>query len=233
MKLPSLRRDTQAALDKARQDLAAMATAIAELARRRETALAEADDDVGTVTALDREGHELGLRLRALQDRIAFLEHKIVDEQAEQAKKDFQVAVAAIAGPVARRSEAAVALEKALADVGTAAKRFASCTASVLEQWPDGVEFPSRAYPGHCLSLGRMGQLIESIFVGFEVSNPRTRRRVQATEFAARAIDAAEKVRLTAFAATERQLADEWLTDLKTAHDDPSPVESEDVENAA
>jgi hypothetical protein len=222
-----LRRNTAAALDKARVDLAALATAIAELQQRRDAALAD-DDGIDQVAAIDRQADEQGRKLRALQDKISLLESRLADEQEEQRGRDFVAAVAAIEKLLAVRTQAAVGLEKALADVGVAAKR---CTSAVLEAWPEDVSFPSRAYPGHLLSLGRLGALVESLFVGFEIVNPRTKLRVQPAEFVARVTGLAERVRLTAFAATERELANEWLADLKTARD-PPPVEPEpEVEN--
>jgi hypothetical protein len=226
-----LKRDTAGALDRARADLAALATAIAELQQRRDAELA-GDGGIDAVAAIDRHADEQGRRLRALQDKIALLESRLASEREEQAGRDYVAAVAAIEKPLARRALAAEELERALIAVGTAAKRFALTNERVLRAWPEGVEFPARAYPGHCLSLGRMGQLIESIFVGFEVHNPRTKLRVTAGEFATRAIDAAERVKLTGFAATERRLAEEWFADLKTAHDPPA-IEPESEESEA
>jgi hypothetical protein len=227
MKLPQMiRRDTQSALDKARADLAALATAIAELQQRRDAALG--DDGIDQIAAIDREADEQGRKLRVLQDKISLLEGRLAGEQEEQAQRDFVAAVTAIEPRLAKRTEAAAELERALTAVGTAAKHFGLATENVLKAWPGGVDFPSRAYPGHLLSLGRMGQLIESVFVGFEIFHPRTKLRVSASEFAARAIDVAERVRLAGFAATERDLAAEWLADLK-ALDRPLAEDQEET----
>ena len=123
-----LKRSTAEKLGQALAKLAEMAASIAELQRRRDAEL----DDIDAAMQLDRQADEQGRELRLLQGHIALLEHKLVDEQRDTERAKYVAAVAAIAGPVARRTEAAVALEKALADVGTAAKRFASCTAAVL-----------------------------------------------------------------------------------------------------
>jgi hypothetical protein len=232
MKLPAIiKRDTAAALAKANEDLLAIDAEIVSLQAEYAAKLASAEP-----AELERLDQRMDDRCRAAgvrRDRIVDLEQLVAQEQAEQREDQFRQAVAAIEGPLARRTEAAVELERALTAVGVAAKQFALTTENVLKAWPGGVDFPPTAYPGHLLSLGRMGQLIESVFVGFEIFHPRTKVRVSASEFAARAIDVAERVRLAAFAATEKQIAEEWLADLRTAHDPPQPAEPETKEEAA
>lgn len=233
MKLPGLKRDTQSALDRARADLAALATAIAELQQRRDVALA-GDDGVDAAVAIDRQAHEQGLRLRAIEHKIARLEAQLADEQAEQARRDFVTAVAAIEPRLARRTEAAVKLEKALIAVGAAAEQFAFATEAVLRGWPETVPFPSTAYAGHALSLERLGAVMQQLF-----TPPRghaDRRPAQPAEFISRTLDLSERVRLAGFAATEHDLAAEWLADLRHAHDEPEPEPVEEqpaVESAA
>jgi hypothetical protein len=223
-----LGKSTAETLGRSRANLTDLAAQIAELQQRRDAALAD-DDGIDQIAAIDRQADEQGRRLRALQDKISLLEGRLASEQEEQRGRDFVAAVAAIEGPLARRTKAAEELERALQRVGACAKEFAAATSAVLEAWPDGVDFPARAYPGHCLSLERLGAVMQQLF-----TPPRghaDRRPAQPAEFVARTIDVAERVKLTGFAATERQLAEEWLADLRTAHD-PVPAETENEEAA-
>ena len=223
-----LKRNTQAALDRARADLAALATAIAELGHRREVALVEADD-IEVVHSLDREAHDQGLKLRALHDRIAFLEHKLVDEQAEQAKRDYSAAVAKIEAALPQRQKAAEQVERALAGLASSVKEFCVATEATMQAWPADTPWPVRVFPRHCLSPERLGRLVQETFEparGHADKRPR-----QPSEYLTRAANADQH---RGFAATEKQLHDEFIADLRTAHDPPAVIEDQTaVENAA
>jgi hypothetical protein len=219
MRLPTLKRDTSAALDRARADLTALATAIAELQQRRDAALA-GDDDVAELVVLDREADEQGLRLRALQGRIGHLESRLASEHAAQRATDYKAAVAKIEIALPRRAKAAEGVERALANLANATKEFMLSTESILKAWPPGVEWPP-VYPAHALSLERLGALIAQIFT--PARGHADRRPATPGEYLSRACDAD---RPRGFAQRERELQDEFVSDLKTVHDSP-PVEDE------
>ena len=207
-----LRRNTTAVLQSARAGLAELATAIAELARRREVALADADD-IEAVHVIDREAHDQGLRLRALQDKIALLEHKLADEGREEDRKRYDAAVARIATVLPRRQKAAEQFEAALVNLAACAKEFCVSTTAIMEAWPPDTSWPERVYPGHCLSLERLGAFVMQVF-----QPPRghtDKRPPTPAEFIIRACDAD---RHRGFAATEKQLQAEFISDLRTAH---------------
>jgi hypothetical protein len=208
-----------------------LAAQIAELQQRRDATLA-GDSDIEAVAAIDRQADEQGRRLRALQDKISLLESRLASEQAAQSEDEYRRAVDKIASTLPRRAKAAEGVEQALANLAGAVKEFMVATEGILKVWPsDSVEWPVRVFPYHALSLERIGKLIQETF---EPARGHVDRRPPTPgEFLTRACDAD---RPRGFAQREKELHEEFLADLKTAHD-PPPVSddfvSEDKEQAA
>jgi len=81
MKLP-FKRDTAAALEKAKAALAAAEAKAAELERRRQAAVIEADG-YEPIAALDRELAAVNAELRFLRERVSALEAVQLEEQRQ------------------------------------------------------------------------------------------------------------------------------------------------------
>jgi hypothetical protein len=109
-------------------------------------------------------------------------------------------------------------------------KEFMASTAAVLEAWPEGVKFPPTAYAGHALSLERIGALMRDTFVP---DRPHADKRPpRPVDYLQCAADAGQN---RGFSATERQLGEEWLADLKAANSSnvADVPKAEDSEKAA
>lgn len=215
-----LGRTTASRLESAREALATAESKIAELLRQRSAVLADVDDLV-TVHSIDLQLEGQRRNVSILTERIAVLESAEQRERAKVAEEQYRRAVAAMEKPLERRGRAAQGIETAFANLAGSVKEFMIATESVLKVWPADVEFPSRAYPGACLSLERLGALVRDVFVPSR--GHADRRPPQPSEFVTRAADAD---RHRAFASIERQLGEEWLSDLRTAH---NPVPAADT----
>ncbi len=219
-----LKRSTAAALSKAREDLAGVETEIARLQSERLSKLLDAEP--GEIERIDQRIADQHRAANVFRDRIAGLEQRLSAEQAEHDKQRYQQAVAKIEAALPRREKAAEQVERAFAGLASAVKEFMLATEGVLKAWPEGVEWPSRVFPAHALSLERVGRLVQEVFTpsrGFADKRPPS-----PSEYLARACNAD---RHSGFAQREKELNAEFLADLKTAHD-PAPIEAENEEAA-
>jgi hypothetical protein len=225
MKLPGLKRDTQAMLDRAQQDFVVAETQIVSLHQQRMSLLLDAEP--GQIEAIDQRLADLHRQRTVFADRISGLEQRLAQEQAAQREDEYRQAVDKIAAALPRRAKAAEEIERALAALAGATKEFMIATEAVLASWPPGVAWPARVYPAYALSVERLGAFVQGIF-----QPPRghaDKRPPTPSEFLTRACDAD---RHRGFARREKELHEEFLADLKTAHD-PPPVETEAIEDEA
>jgi hypothetical protein len=226
--LPTFSRgDSAGALEKERDRLADDEAAIAEAQREHEAKLPDADDS--ELVALEDKIVALEKSVARRRSKIALLSDRAASEERDRAAERYKAAVAAIEPLLVRRAKAAEGVERWLAGLAGATKEFLVATEGVLAAWPSDVPFPPRAYPGHALSLERLGSLIQQIF---SPSRGRTDKRPPTpAEYLKCAADADRHHRT--FATIERELGEQWLADLKTAHDPPPPVEDTAADEVA
>jgi hypothetical protein len=214
MKLPDvLRRDTSAALQKAREDLTRLATEIAELQRQRDAALADADD-IDTVVSIDRQADEQGRRLRLLQDKISLLETKAAAEEEDRVEERYREAVRAVERALPARRKALLEFEEALRALTLATRKV--CSVNVFADWPrDVLEIPPDAY----LSSRNIADALCRFVGGLELIDRRTRREHNF-------LDAVLEGRIICVADLEEERHAALLHALHHAHDS-IPVEDE------
>jgi hypothetical protein len=220
-----LRRDTSAALDQARADLAALATAIAELQQRREAALT-ADADIDTVAALDDEAHKQGNRLRALQDKIALLEDRLASEQAAQSEQDYKAWVARVEAMLPACRAADEKYERAKVAHAAAIKEVVQSRENALRVYRQGDLQPETVFVGYYLSSEPLGSDIQRTWQ-IERGYTDRNRPPSPSEYLTRGCDVGPRGYLTAM----RERLDEFILAVKTAHD-PPPVENGESEAA-
>jgi hypothetical protein len=219
MKLPAIiKRDTATA----HEDLRANETAIAVLQQERLSGLL--DLEVAEIERLDQRIIDLHRQRAVFTQRIAGLEQRLSAERAEQAAKDYQQAIVAIEPGLARRTEAAIALEKSPTPAN--ARRFVELNSAVTAAWPSTVPWPNRVFSPAYLSVERLAQRVRDA-----LEPPRghaDRRPRMPAEYLTRFL----RFNLAGFGAEEAEQARSLLEDLRHAHDAPAPVEPETEEAA-
>lgn len=224
MKLP-IKRDSAAELTAVEQRLAADEAAIADAQREHELKLPDADDS--ELVAIEDKITALEKAAARHRSKIAVLQARLTNEQAAQHEADYQQAVEKISAVLPRRTKAAGDIERALANLAGAVKEFMLATENVLKAWPEMVEWPNRVFAGHALSLERLGALVQEIFE--PARSFADKRAPTPGDYLRRAANADHH---RAWAAEERRHAEEFISDLKTAHD-PPPVETQITEEEA
>ena len=223
--LPSLRGDTPARIETARQALAASAVRIAQLERDRAAAIAESDD-MESVRKFDTELAEAHRTAQVSRDRLASLEARLTSESAMAREKAYAADVDTIEAMFPPLEKAAAEVEAAIRAVAVAARRYSDVAASITAKWPAGVP---KASP-HYLSLSRLGGILRGCFSMMSLVHGTTRSPPAALEFVRRAITADE--RAAGFADTERTNRVELLAELRQ-RGAPVPVVDDDEEVAA
>jgi hypothetical protein len=220
MKLPILKRDTASALAKTNEELAATEAQIAALQQERLEKILDAE--LGEIERLDQQIIDRHRQRAVLTQRVAGLEQRLEAERIEQSRKDYAAAVTAIEPSLARRTEAAIALEKSPAPAN--ARRFVELNSAVTAAWPSMVPWPNRVFSPAYLSVERLAQRVRDALEpprGHADRRPRT-----PAEYLTRFL----RFDLAGFGAEEAEQAHSLLNDLRHAHD---PLPAEDVENAA
>jgi hypothetical protein len=221
MKVP-FKRDTAAALAKANEDLSAVETEIVRLQSERLAKLLDAD--AIEIEAIDRRIGDLHRQRTVFADRMIGLEHRLAEEQRERAEEQYRQAVAAIEPRLARRTAAAVVLEKDFTPAN--ARRFVAANNAVLDRWPD-VEWPSRVFHPAYLSVERLARRVQE---ALEPARGHADRRPRTPgEYLARFL----KADLAGFGAEEAEQARALLEDLRHAHDLAPPQDESESEQAA
>jgi hypothetical protein len=223
--LPSLRGDTPARIETARQALAASAARIAQLEQDRTAAIADADD-LSQISTIDLQLADEHRTAQAARDRLAALEARLISESAMAREKAYAADVAAIDVMMLPLEKAAAEVEAAVKAVAVAARRYSDVAASIAAKWPAGVP---KASP-HYLSLSRLGGILRASFSMMSLVHGTTRSPPAALEFVRRAITADE--RAEGFATTERTNRVELLAELRQ-RGAPVPVVDDDEEVAA
>jgi hypothetical protein len=223
--LPSLRGDTPARIETARQALAASAVRIAQLERDRAAAITESDD-MESVRKFDIELAEAQRTAQVSRDRLAALEARLISESAMAREKAYAADVAAIDVMMLPLEKAAQDVEAAVKAVAIAARRYSDVAATIAQKWPGGVP---KASP-HYLSLSRLGGILRGSFSMMSLVHGTTRSPPAALEFVRRAITSDE--RASGFAETERTNRVELLAELRQ-RGAPVPVVDDDEEVAA
>jgi hypothetical protein len=223
--LPSLRGDTPARIETARQALAASAVRIAQLERDRAAAIAESDD-MESVRKFDTELAEAHRTAQVSRDRLASLEARLTSESAMAREKAYAADVDTIEAMFPPLEKAAAEVEAAIRAVAVAARRYSDVAASIAQKWPAGVP---KASP-HYLGLHRLGGILRGCFSMSSLVHGTTRSPPAALEFVRRAITADE--RAASFADTERTNRVELLAELRQ-RGAPVPVVDDDEEVAA
>jgi hypothetical protein len=228
MKLPGIRRDTAALLERANEDLAAVETGIVRLQAERAAKLLTISP--AEVALLDARIADQERAATVFRDRAAGYEQRLDAERQERAEQRYREVVAKMPAAVRRRHQAALAVEQVLIDLARVCKRYVST--SVTKSWPDDTELPDRGVPRRELTgSGALDELIREIFGGDYRITDLLRRPVSNSEFAAHAIDHSSKATSRGFADNVQAAGEEWLHDLQHAHD-PIPVETEEGEPA-
>ena len=146
MKLP-FKRDTAAALEKAKAALAAAEAKAAELERRRQAAVIEADG-YEPIAALDRELAAVNAELRFLRERVSALEAVQLEEQRQARQRDRAAAIGRVEAALPARLKAMERLEKAVKDVAVAVEALVEIQGTTLRGWPSNLEPPWSIYVG-------------------------------------------------------------------------------------
>jgi hypothetical protein len=221
-----LRRDTSAALDQAHADLAALATAIAELQQRREAALA-GDSDIEAVAAIDRQADEQGRRLRALQDKIALLEDRAAGEASEQREADYKAWAARVEATIPACRAADEKYERAKAAHAAAIKEVVQSRENALRVYREGDCQPETVFVGYYLSSEPLGSDIQRTWQ-IERGYTDRNRPPSPSEYLTRGCEVGPRGYLTAMC----ERLDEFIHGLRHAHDAP-PAATENEEQAA
>jgi hypothetical protein len=222
MRIPALRRDSASALAKVAQGLEAAERRLAELGDRR-LGLLESGDVAGA-RRVDQEIAAVFGDVAALKDRAVILEGKVEAEQQERDKEQYRQAVDKLeGGPVARRNEAARAVEKWFADGAVILERFAAADAATLAACAAIPHRSDRVYYPAYLGATRFGSRFGDV-LGPDLIDRRTRRAPSSTEWFARLCKLC--VRAGGLAAGEAEQTREMISNSRTAHD-PIPVEDE------
>ena len=130
-----LKRDPAAAIAKTQNIRANIALQIAGLVKEREALLLGDDDQ-----ALDRLDAEIARLRRACEvhrERIALLEGELRRQEIERLEGRRAAAIAVIERKLAARNAAAVALERAVTDLGEALFAVLDARKAVLTGWPE------------------------------------------------------------------------------------------------
>jgi hypothetical protein len=224
MKLPTLR-NTASALEKAKADLAACDTRLAELARQREAALAA--DDTDPVLAIDHQAEQERRRLGLLQDRAALLADRLASEQASQREADYKAAIVKLEGPLGARSQKAAKIERIAAELAAAVREFEESDSAVAQAWPSGVAWSERVYlPGY-LGTSWVGSRFGDV-LGADLVDHRTRRAPTASEWFSRL----SRLHVSGIGEAAAEQGRAVLEDLRHAHD-PQPVQVQTTEDEA
>jgi hypothetical protein len=222
MKLPAIiKRDTAAALVKTSEDLTAVEAQVAALQTERQSELLDAE--ASEIAELDERILERRRTAAVLENRLMLLEQRQAEEREEQAKRRYEQAVAAIEPRLARRTEAAIALEKEPTPAN--ARNFVAANSAVMPAWPAGVPWPDRVYWPAYLSVERLARRVHALEPGRGHADKRPR---QPGEYLTRFLE----FTLAGFGAEEAEQARALLDGLRHAHDAPVLVEPENEEAA-
>jgi len=133
-----LKRNTAAALKQAQQDLDVVQATIVELQRQRDALLL--DGDVSEIERLQRDIENYSRQVQVFADRIAGLQPRLAQEQADQRKADRQRAIAAAEKILPQRMAAIEALAEWARDGVALVEKLE--VSSKLKGWPAGLEKP-------------------------------------------------------------------------------------------
>jgi hypothetical protein len=211
MKLPAIiRRDTQGTLMRVQESLEAGEGRLTELGNRR-LALLESGDIAGA-RRVDQEIAAVFGDVAALKDRAVILEGKVAAENRDRAAEQYRQAVDKLEAPIAARSQAAVLVEKAAAQLADAVRQFKARSDVVRNMW-SGADL-------YC-GTTRLASLLAGEFAPDTISR-LTRKPVTGDEVLARCL----RADLGGFAKAEAAAGRELLEDLRHAHD-PLPVDDD------
>lgn len=213
-----LKRDTAAALDKAKASLAADEAKIAELGRQREDLLV--GDDVAAILTLDRSIEDRGRSAAVFRDRITRLEAQLAADQRAERRRQYDDAVSAVSALLPKRNAAARAFEQAIATLAASLRAFDETGRAIVNAWPDGV--PSHPMFGADYFTGS-SRAVEQIRECFD-THPARRR-----EALSRILAAGETA--TGFSRLEIERGAELIETLRTWQ--PPEPDDEPIKEAA
>ena len=139
MKSPSPVLDPRAALEKAAGERSAAELKIADLGRKRQQALLEADDDLTAIEKFDSEITRHRRTIGILDDRIGALEGEIRRLELEQLERERAQALVALQAEFAMSAAAAKRLEAAVEELGNSLFDCLEARERALSAWPENL----------------------------------------------------------------------------------------------
>jgi hypothetical protein len=134
--LPSLKRDPAIALRKARGDLVAAETTLANLALKRQAALVETDE-LDAVAAVDAAMQAEHRTIGILRDRTEALARQVRQLEHEQRERERDAAIVELEKGFAKRHKLALEVEAAVKVLGDAWAALLDSRETALAAWPE------------------------------------------------------------------------------------------------